>query len=307
MGLFSNNKKPCPICGSPTPRILPTEVAGTPLCKACADKIDLPDGVLQSMSLEDFRQYIAYYDANAPLREQFRESYRHTFGLFSGAIAVDGEHRLLRLKGYDSALVFTAAELTSFCVYEDDHPLYENGDGVLRVHRSKAPEEARAALPKIEDFLRRKEEYERMEELVRRMEKQSGAEPERHPMRQLPPEFSLPAPVKEFYVELHLNTPYWKEFRMKVGAPDYDRSQPSVTEYLDRYESVSNELRELAWQLMQIVSPGAQEKYEFTSPETKTALSPNALDELPRYKQLLDAGVITEEEFAAKKRQLLSI
>ena len=26
MGLFSNNKKLCPICGSPTPRLLPTKV-----------------------------------------------------------------------------------------------------------------------------------------------------------------------------------------------------------------------------------------------------------------------------------------
>ena len=26
MGLFSNNKKPCPICGNATPRLLPTKV-----------------------------------------------------------------------------------------------------------------------------------------------------------------------------------------------------------------------------------------------------------------------------------------
>lgn len=42
MGLFSNNKKLCPICGSPTPRLLATVVDDQPLCKACAAKIDLP-------------------------------------------------------------------------------------------------------------------------------------------------------------------------------------------------------------------------------------------------------------------------
>ena len=31
MGLFSNNKKLCPICGSPTPRLLPTKVEDMPL------------------------------------------------------------------------------------------------------------------------------------------------------------------------------------------------------------------------------------------------------------------------------------
>ena len=51
MGLFSNNKKLCPICGSPTPRLLATVVDDQPLCKACAAKIDLPDGSLANMSI----------------------------------------------------------------------------------------------------------------------------------------------------------------------------------------------------------------------------------------------------------------
>ena len=33
MGLFSNNKKLCPLCGAPTPRLLPTKVEDMPLCK----------------------------------------------------------------------------------------------------------------------------------------------------------------------------------------------------------------------------------------------------------------------------------
>ena len=44
MGLFTNNKKLCPICGSPTPRLLASAVEGQNLCKECAAKIDLPDG-----------------------------------------------------------------------------------------------------------------------------------------------------------------------------------------------------------------------------------------------------------------------
>ena len=57
MGLFSNNKKPCPICGNATPRLLPTKVEGVPICKECDKKIDLPNGVLDSMTLDDFRRY----------------------------------------------------------------------------------------------------------------------------------------------------------------------------------------------------------------------------------------------------------
>ena len=33
----------------------------------------------------------------------------------------------------------------------------------------------------------------------------------------------------------------------------------------------------------------------------------STVEELKQYKSLLDAGVLTEEEFAAKKRQLLGI
>ena len=44
MGLFSNNKKLCPICGSPTPRLLATRIEGQPICKECDSQIDLPDG-----------------------------------------------------------------------------------------------------------------------------------------------------------------------------------------------------------------------------------------------------------------------
>ena len=33
----------------------------------------------------------------------------------------------------------------------------------------------------------------------------------------------------------------------------------------------------------------------------------NAIEEIKKYKELLDAGILTEEEFAAKKRQLLGL
>ena len=56
MGLFTNNKKLCPICGNPTPRLLASAVEGQNLCKECAAKIDLPDGVLNSMTLDEFRK-----------------------------------------------------------------------------------------------------------------------------------------------------------------------------------------------------------------------------------------------------------
>ena len=71
-----------------------------------------------------------------------------------------------------------------------------------------------------------------------------------------------------------------------------------------------NALHTLARNLMQLIAPGAPETgagAAQTAAPAQTGGAPNAVEELKQYKSLLDAGVITEEEFAAKKRQLFGI
>ena len=69
-----------------------------------------------------------------------------------------------------------------------------------------------------------------------------------------------------------------------------------------------NALHTLARNLMQLIAPGTPETgagAAQTAAPAQTGGAPNAVEEPKQYKSLLDAGVITEEEFAAKKRQLL--
>ena len=61
---------------------------------------------------------------------------------------------------------------------------------------------------------------------------------------------------------------------------------------------------------MQFIAPGAPG----SAPPPRRRRAPaqaggasSTVEELKQYKALLDAGVLTEEEFAAKKRQLLGI
>ena len=71
-----------------------------------------------------------------------------------------------------------------------------------------------------------------------------------------------------------------------------------------------NALHTLAHNLMQLIAPGTPETgagAAQTAAPAQTGGAPNAVEEFKQYKSLLDAGVITEEEFAAKKRQLLGI
>ena len=131
MGLFTNNKKLCPICGSPTPRLLASAVEGQNLCKECAAKIDLPDGVFNSMTLDDFREYIKCYDANKPLRDSFTETYRYDFGFFKGSLVLDMDHQLLRLGVVDGAFAMEPSDIKSFRILEDGEVLYEGEKGFV--------------------------------------------------------------------------------------------------------------------------------------------------------------------------------
>ena len=68
----------------------------------------------------------------------------------------------------------------------------------------------------------------------------------------------------------------------------------------------------MASKLMRMMDPNAGEIHLNSSAAVQTAQSgpavpADAVNEIQRYKALLDAGVLTEEEFVAKKRQLLGI
>ena len=67
-----------------------------------------------------------------------------------------------------------------------------------------------------------------------------------------------------------------------------------------------------------MMNPGAQEIYDGVEtarpqvtpqsvPQAAPAQASDPIQEIQKYKQLFDAGVITEAEFTAKKKQLMGI
>ena len=81
--------------------------------------------------------------------------------------------------------------------------------------------------------------------------------------------------------------------------------------FLHKYDEKVNELHTLARNLIQFIAPGAPETGAASAAQTAAPAqaggAPSTVEELKQYKALLDAGVLTEEKFAAKKRQLLGI
>ena len=316
MGLFTNNKKLCPICGSPTPRLLATKIEGQPICKECDSQIDLPDGAVNRMSLTDFRQYLAAFAENKSLQSEFQSSYQFHIGFWSGTLYVDEAHGLLRVKE-GNGWVFEGKDLKSFRISEDGETLFESGDGVLNCHASSVPDRVNDMAQIIAQFHMHKQEYERreaMEGLHRCMDETNEERRERERTNDLyRPRFDVPAPVKEFRVELTLDHPYWKSFDEKISAPEFDRDYPRAEDYLRTYREQTEELHLLASKLMRMIDPNAGETRIGGGAQSVQAAQPtvtlptDAVSEIQKYKALLDAGVLTEEEFSAKKRQLLGI
>ena len=100
---------------------------------------------------------------------------------------------------------------------------------------------------------------------------------------------------------------------MEWDAPSFNSSYPSTEDYLNDYREMTDELYELARGLMTLLSPESPEQHigkgaDSTGSKNAGDLSVrDAAGEIRKFKELFDAGIITEEEFTAKKHQLLGI
>ena len=250
------------------------------------------------------------------MQAEFTTTYRFNIGFWGCSVFLDETHGLFRMKE-DSGWVFQGKELKSFRISEDRSPLFESGSGTLKCTAGDVPARVNAMADTIARFHMEKQEFERreaMEGLRRCIDETNEERRERERTNDLyRPRFDVPAPVKEFRVELTLDHPYWKSFDEKISAPEFDRDYPRAEDYLRTYREQTEELHLLASKLMRMIDPNAGETRIGGGAQSVQAAQPtvtlptDAVSEIQKYKALLDAGVLTEEEFSAKKRQLLGI
>ena len=158
------------------------------------------------------------------------------------------------------------------------------------------------------------------EERARRMDERRGGgrsdPPPPPPRRYIPePHFDMQPPVRRFALEIQLDHPYWHTFAEEISGPEFDRDRPSVQDYLARYQERTDALYSIACGLMTLLNPSApavragaaEAAPAAAAPEPQATTGDDAIAQIQKYKALLDAGVISEEEFTAKKRQLMGI
>jgi len=304
MGLFTK-KDPCAICGGKVKGIFPWKIEGQLICKDCYGHVDLPDGMTNSMSMDEFNAYRMFRDENDQLKQQFQTTQQVDMGVFADKIVFDTVNGLFCMKADLTSTIFEKKNIKSFVIREDGAPLYEGSAAGLVCYTSTVPDRVTFMSPMLQQ-IRMMKERERQEEMRARRE---GNDNYIHRSYN-----DVEEPFEKFLIEIHCEHPYWKLLTAERNGPTFDNERPYAQEYLRQYQEGAESMGQLARALMELAFPGAPEQRAGgnvtvvgQSVAAAPATSADVVAEIQRFKELVDLGVITEEEFAAKKRQLLGI
>ena len=297
MGLFSK-RPPCAICGGKVKGLFTWKVEGQMVCDDCHDRCDLPNDTINQMTMDEFRAYLAFRDENDQLKTQFQINQTVDFGAFEDKIVFDTVNGMFCMHSELKTTIFEGKDIKSFVIREDGAPLFEGSAAGLTCYTSTVPERVNAMAPVIM-------QVKVMKEMERRARRDGNDD--------YIPSYcdDLAEPFEKFVVEIQCEHPYWKTITADKDGPTFNDDNPSAQRYLTAYQEGVEIMRQMARALMAVAFPGAPELRAGagavpTAPAAPAA-SADVVAEIQRFKELVDLGVITEEEFAAKKRQLLGI
>lgn len=296
MGLFSK-KDPCAICGGKVKGIFPSKIDGQYICSDCYGVTDLPSGAEKKMSVEDFRAYMTFREENAQLKQQFQITQAVDFGWFDTKFVFDMEKRLMCLDKSLDKTIFEGCQIKSFVIKEDNSPIFEGSAAGLMRNPSIVPDRVADMSFQIQMF----RTEVRLQEAARKLKGQDGQD-DGNRLR-----FDVPKPFENFNVEIRFAHPYWDVFTADMGGPGFDEDFPDEDDYLRDYKENFATMEQLALAIMQVAFPDAPVQSGQGSGTVSATAPVDAVAEIKRYKDLLEQGMITEEEFTAKKKQLLGI
>jgi len=269
MGLFTNNKKPCPICGEGTPRLLATQIAGdTPICSSCSAKISMVNQQIGNLSVEELKEHLNKREENAKyLESTFRPNKKVAIGWTSLNIDEDNKTFTLPLNmcgDTKNPPVFKFEELRGYELLEDlcviEH--FNKGD--------RMPSFSPVGYTPVFRFNNQDED-------------------------ESPKMIS-----RNFTLKLYLSNPLWDMVESSGGS-----ASASENNFQREYNKQLNELRVVTNTLASMIGISGSD----TSSEGRDGQSnvSNIAEDLKKFKELLDGGIITQEEFNAKKKQLLNL
>jgi hypothetical protein len=302
MGLFSR-KPPCTICGGKISWFLPWKIEGEYICDTCHNKIDMESDKAIHLTMQEFKEYLAFYNQNQLLKDQFVISERIDFGVWDTKIIFDHQNKLFCMSKNPDKTVFEGKQLKSFTIKEDSAPLFEGSARGIHRYASTVPERAMAMAPQIAQFMTNRQ-------MARALDKLDDGKKNGSALMQY---FDVPEPFRAFNVELHFDHPYWTVIKCDMDGPRFDNNLPDVNDYIRSYQRSIEELERLVAAFKTVAFPEAPEQsiglgvVGTQAVHTTVAPPADAIEEIKKYKALMEDGIISQQEFDAKKKQLLGI
>ena len=302
MGLFSK-KPPCTICGGKVSWLLPAKIEDEYICDNCFGKIDMDDDKSINLTMDDFQEYLVFYNQNQLLKDKFIISERVDFGLMDTKFIFDYENKLFCMSKNPDKTVFEGKDLKSFTIKEDSTILYQGSAEGIHQYSSNVPDLARALAPEISRILMNR----RMAQSLDRLD--DGKINNSTSMQY----FDIPEPFSTFNVELHFDHPYWTDIKCDMDGPRFDNANPDLNNYIRLYNDSIDEIQKLVDALGKVAFPKAPVQniglggVGMQGGHATIEAPVDAIEEIKKYKSLVEDGIISKEEFEAKKRQLLGI
>lgn len=289
MGLFKSDKNPCPICAGATPRLFPTKVEGQSLCKACDSVISMEDLLKKELTLTTLREHLAYRKENEALHKTFSPSRIIEFNnalFLKVRMCIDESQGLWYLEGGENPPIFQIDDLVSFRFKEDERTVIQVDRNGYKTYPSYVDNFAKQYSGIVGGLYA-------FSDTLNRLDGNKDNDKERPKIK---------APINTFYLEYTVSNKYWKCVKHNFGAPSLIND--NINGFLQNY-AIAKAIVEEASQALLTLFPGTS-TISGDRTNTDNGVS-NLVEDLKKFKDLLDMNIITQEEFDAKKKKILDL
>lgn len=274
MGLFSNDKKPCPICGKATPRLLAAKIANkTPICSECSRKISMRNDYIDDLTVDALREHLEAREENKSyLENTFQPTVEIPIGFTK--MKIDEGNRvwvmpLLMCGDTQNPPIFQFDEVTGYKVFINNGSVIESysaGDTAPSVNTSILNLSLLAS--NLQIFKSHDDNKQDEKEFV------------------------------TFKMKIALKNTCWNFIEVEVATTELtDFNAPrEVGRILEYISNITGQLIAMC-----------EGMNAMDAPRSTGARVSSIEDEIKKHKDLLDADIITQSEFDQKKKQLLGI
>lgn len=253
-----------------------------------------------NLTMTEFLEYKAFREKNELFKKRFHVSTKIDFGLWETKIVFDYENRLFCMDEELGKTIFEGNMVKFFTIREDASLLYQgSADGVFR-YESIVPKKTMELTSQALQLITQENNSNSVQQTIH----------EKNTL--MPRKTYMDEPFKQFNIEIHLDHPYWDVIECSKKGPVFPDSAPNVEDYLKEYQNDVRELESLVRAIKVVAFPEALEsvvKRQQRQEVEPVAIVPkfDVVSEIKKYKELMDEGTITVEEFTQKKKQLMDI